>query len=352
MNDAGRLRRSSRWPAAALGLALAVGPVWAGDEAVVLMYHRFGEDAHPATNVRLEQFESHLDHLASRGYTVVPLADVVAAVRGDGTLPERAVAITIDDAYRSVYREAYPRLEARGFPFTVFVATDLVDSGRPTYMTWEQMREMEAGGATFANHGGQHLSFVRRPGVASEIDRRVRVQSDIEHAERRLAAELHPLEGVLAYPFGDYDTSVAELVLELGYVAFGQHSGAIGPTSDPRALPRYFMAEEFAGTDDFALKVATRPLPVASVAPWSPVTSSQRPRLEVTLAATDARLDRLVCFAGGQGEAIVQWLEPGRRFAVVPRTELAPGRARVNCTAPTATGDRFHWFSHPWIVIR
>jgi biofilm PGA synthesis lipoprotein PgaB len=331
-------------------LLLSSGSAAAGDEAVVLMYHRFGEDRHPSTSVRIEQFEAHLEYLERAGYTVVPLSAVVAAVHGEADLPERAVAITVDDAYRSVYEVAWPSLRARGYPFTVFVATDPVDAGGATYMTWEQMREMEPAGATFANHGASHRSYVLWPGVASEIDRLARVRADIEHAERRLAGELHPLPGIFAYPYGEYDTSIVALMDDLGYVAFGQQSGAIGASSDPRALPRFPMAEAFAEIDDFALKVATLVLPVAAVRPWEPVTRARRPRIEVTLADTDADLDHLACFVGGQGEVEVKWIDMGRRFEVGPKADLPPGRNRVNCTAPSASGDRFHWFSHPWIV--
>lgn len=332
------------------GLVLIATGSFASDEAVVLMYHRFGEDRHASTSVRTDQFEAHLEYLESAGYSVVPLAAVVAALRGDGVLPDNAVAITVDDAFRSVYEEAFPRLRERGYPFTVFVATDTVDSGRPAYMTWDQMREMEAAGATFANHGSSHRSFVLWPGVTSEIDRLARVQSDIEHAERRLRQELNPIRGILAYPYGEYDMSVAGLVVDMGYVAFGQQSGAVGGTSDLRALPRFPMAEVYANIEDFAVKVATRPLPVAAVRPWDPVSWDRRPRIEVTLADTDADLDRLTCFVGGQGEVDVEWIDPGRRFEVGAKADLPAGRNRVNCTAPAAAGDRFHWFSHPWIV--
>ena len=37
----------------------------AADYATILMYHRFGEDRYPSTNVTLEQFEEHLEVLAS-----------------------------------------------------------------------------------------------------------------------------------------------------------------------------------------------------------------------------------------------------------------------------------------------
>ena len=33
----------------------------AADYATILMYHRFGEDRYPSTNVTLEQFEEHLE---------------------------------------------------------------------------------------------------------------------------------------------------------------------------------------------------------------------------------------------------------------------------------------------------
>ena len=91
----------------------------AADYATILMYHRFGEDRYPSTNVTLEQFEEHLEILASGQYD--------AARRGRRTSPDgraashRSVAITIDDAYLSVYEEAFPRLKERGFTATLFV---------------------------------------------------------------------------------------------------------------------------------------------------------------------------------------------------------------------------------------
>ena len=336
--------------AAAIGLLIFSGVLFAADEAVVLMYHRFGEDRYPSTNIRVEQLEAQLDYLVDNGFTVVPLADVLAAIRGNGNLPDRAVAITVDDAYRSVYTGGYPRFRQRGMPFTVFVATDPVDGGQADFMTWDQMREMAEHGVTFANHGATHDSIIERRGDESRSAWFARVRADVAKGTRRLSEELDPLEGVFAYPYGEYDEATAGVIADLGLIAFGQHSGAVGPMSDTRALPRYPMAEAFADPDDFAIKVASRPLPVASVSPWDPVTSSRRPRIEVTLAATDARLDRLACFVSGQGAVAVEWLYERRRFAVAPAKDLPEGRSRVNCTAPAADGNRFHWFSHPWVV--
>ena len=176
------------------------------------------------------------------------------------------------------------------------------------------------------------------------------MRADIEQARRRLSEELSPLSTIFAYPYGEYDEVAAGVVEDLGLIAFGQHSGALGPTSDRRALPRYPINEAYSAMDDFSMKMKTRPLPVTQVEPWDPVIATRNPRLELTLGQTDARLDALACFVGGQGQVKVEWLEPGRRFAVQPPEALSTGRNRVNCTAPAKGGSRYHWFSHQWIV--
>ena len=321
----------------------------AADSAVVLMYHRFGEDDFPSTSIRTAQFEEQLAYLRDEGFTVVPLARVLDALINGTPLPDRAVAITIDDAYRSVYTEGFPRLAAAGMPFTVFVSTEPVDQGLPGYMSWDEMREMAKQGASFANHGAAHDSVLERLDNESESAWLARVRANIEAGATRLADELEPLENAFAYPYGEYNTATGDLMHDLGYISFGQQSGAVGPTADTRALPRFPMAEAFGDMDQFRTKVASKPLPVVRLEPWEPVTTSRLPVVEITLGEADARYGELACFIGGQGRVDVSWLEPGIRFAVGPTSAFSPGRQRVNCTAPHNEGG-YLWFSHQWIV--
>jgi len=326
-------------------------PAIAADSAVVLMYHRFGEDRYPSTSIRIEQFEAQLEYLRDKKYSVVPLADLVAALKDGRSLPPRAVVITIDDAYLSVFEVAFPLFRKYEFPFTVFVATDAVDDGLRAYMTWDQMREMEDGGVTFANHGASHESLIARQENESDADWLSRIRADIDKGWQRVTAELNPLPGVFAYPYGEFNTAAANLLRDAGYIAFGQQSGAVGKHNDTRALPRFPMAESFAGMDQFRTKVASLPLPVRDVIPWEPVVTTTQPRIEVTLVEEHGltRLAELACFVAGQGRVEVEWLEQGRRFAVGPKKPFGSGRRRVNCTAP-GTDGRYYWFSHAWIV--
>ncbi|MFP3386390.1 polysaccharide deacetylase family protein, partial [Tritonibacter sp. SIMBA_163] len=78
-------------------------------------------------------------------------------------LPPRTVAITIDDAYLSVYETAWPLLRKHDLPFALFVATDPVDRGIPGYMDWDQIRELEAGGVEI---GSQAVTHPHMPGLS------------------------------------------------------------------------------------------------------------------------------------------------------------------------------------------
>ncbi|WP_455198157.1 polysaccharide deacetylase family protein, partial [Kaarinaea lacus] len=130
-------------------------------QAVIFMYHHFGVSQYPSTNIRLEQFDAQLQYLADNDYQVWPLTKVAQYISAGKEFPGRVVAITIDDAYDSVYLEAFPRLRSRKWPFTVFVSTDGVDKRYKSYMTWDQMREMKQQGVTFANHSASHDYLVR-----------------------------------------------------------------------------------------------------------------------------------------------------------------------------------------------
>ena len=171
---------------------LLFAPVLHAEEqqAVIFMYHHFGDERYPSTNVTLAQFEAHLDYIAEAGYQVWPLEKVVEYLQAKRPFPARVVALTIDDAYTSVYSEAYPRLRARGWPFTVFVATEGVDRHFTALMNWEQMREMQAHGASFANHTSSHDYLLRRKPGETQAEWLARLRADILHAQSRLQQEL------------------------------------------------------------------------------------------------------------------------------------------------------------------
>lgn len=322
--------------------------------AVVFMYHRFGEGEHPSTNVTLEQFEAHLDFLEREGFAVWPLPKLAMHLKNGEPVPDKVVAITIDDAYRSVYEHAFPMLEKRGIPFTVFVATDPVDQELGDYMTWEQLRELHAAGATLANHGASHAHLVQPRQGERDAEWRRRVREDIVRGQARLQAELgadaNESPRLFAWPFGEYDTAMIGMLEQMGYVAFGQHSGALGPYDDRRALPRFPINERYGELADFSLKASSLPFPVLEASPRDPVIrDGKAPDLVLRFGESAANLDRLACYFRGE-RMRVHWLDRDSRRARISTDAVLPGaRSRYNCTAPHATANRWYWYSHLWI---
>jgi len=332
--------------AAALLLAAAGAPAQAPSPAaepaaVVLAYGRFGEDDQPQASIRLDQFEAHVEELLSGGRTVLPLERVVEALRTGAPLPDRAVAITVDDAARSLYREAFPRLRAAGLPFTVFVSPEPIDRASPAHATWDELREIVAAGATIGVMPASPVAMTRRGADDDE--------AAIRRSAARIRAELGVEPTLFAYPYGEHALSDRDLVRRLGFAAaFGQQSGPAHPGADRYALPRFVMTEAFAGPERFATAVDALPLPAADVAPADPVLAQNPPAFGFTVPGAVGDLSRLACFASGIGRTSVERLGADRIEVRLDRP-FPPGRARINCTLP-AEDDRWRWFGVQFFV--
>ena len=338
----------TRFAAFAIALAACIGqfaPVMAADSAVVVMYHRFGESTHPSTNIRIEQFESHVAELADPKYTVLPLPEIVQKLKARQPLPDRTVGISIDDAFLSVYREAFPRLQKAGLPFTLFVATDPVDRRIGGYMNWDQIRELRKAGVTIGSQTHTHLHMAR------SSDERNR--GELEKSNERFRAELGEVPSIIAYPYGEYSLAVGRISKEAGLtIGFGQHSGVLHTESDMMYLPRFAMNENFGGISRFKLAVNALPLTVTEVSPADPLLSGENnpPILGFTVKGPAAeRLAGLACYASGQGKARMERLGP--RVEVRLQEAFSPGRARINCTMPTRSG-RWRWYGLQFYVPR
>lgn len=105
----------------------------------VLTYHRVGDPAAvPSANPSLfsatpADFDRQMRHL-SRQYQVVSIDEVLGSQSGDRPLPQRAVLLTFDDAYKDFGEIAWPILQRYGLPATVFVPTAY--AGDPERVFW------------------------------------------------------------------------------------------------------------------------------------------------------------------------------------------------------------------------
>ena len=333
-----------------LALAYGVAPVAAADPpvdngAVAVMYHRFGDDRFPSTNIKLSQFRAHIEVLKQDKFTVMPLPDIVAALREGRELPDHAVAITIDDAYLSVYENAWPLLRDAGFPFTLFVATGPVDAGRGDYMSWEQTRELAQ--SDLVTIGSQTHRHPHMPKLSESANR-----EELATSQDLFREELGAAPDLFAYPYGEYAKPVKRAVREAGFIAaFGQHSGAMSRVTDLYELPRYAMNESYGGLDRFKLAVNSLPLPVTDITPDdNKLEADENPPLYgFTVHPEIASIEGLNCFASGRGEVNMKTVMDSR-VEVRFDKPFPQGRARVNCTLRDPSG-RWRWFGNQFYVV-
>lgn len=193
----------------------AIGVYANGYQTVpILCYHRFG--AKPSKlNVSPAAFEQQMDYLARNGYTVVTLPRLARFLEGREALPAKSVAITIDDGYRSTFEIAYPILRKFGFPATVFLYTDFV--GASDAMTWAQMKEMMASGViTIQPHSKSHANLTLRLPNESEARFKERIKREVDTPVNVLKERLAAPSFTYAYPYGDVNEYVVDLLVKDG----------------------------------------------------------------------------------------------------------------------------------------
>lgn len=303
--------------------------------ATVLMYHRFDDNRYPSTNTSMRDFRDHIELLKTLDRPIVPLTDIVKALDGAGKLPEGAVAITIDDAYASVYDNAWPYLRDNKIPFTLFVATEPVARGQEGYITPKQLREMATHpGVSIANHGHTHSSFAFMSGEE--------VETEIETAENLLTEWLGGTPPLLfAFPYGEAGTAALEVIDAHGFMAaFGQHSGSVGTYQNRFYLPRFPLSGGYADEGRLREALSTLPLPHANFAPKTAAVAKGKPPgfIEFTLLAPLSP-ERLNCFSDGNRLEIKA---NGKHVRIAFPTNAPPPRWRLNCTHPAPNG-RWYW---------
>jgi peptidoglycan/xylan/chitin deacetylase (PgdA/CDA1 family) len=204
----------------------------------ILTYHRIGpltRSLPPITRaltVPPRMFGEQMRWLVAHGFHGVTQLQAFNALERGGALPHRPVMITFDDGYRDVLWNAAPTLRRLHFPATAYVITGRVSGSDPSFLTWPELRRLEADGIAVGSHTVHHLEIplLSRSEALAELER------SRETLQRRLG---HPVQW-FAYPAGAEDPNAARLVRRAGYVlAVTTRPGSIQSGAAPLALHRY-----------------------------------------------------------------------------------------------------------------
>jgi len=184
----------------------------------VLCYHRFSDKAAGnKMNMPPEKFRQQMQYLKDNGYVTLSARQMVDYLAGRFSTPKKAVFITMDDGYRSVYTEAFPILKSLGFKATLFIYPTFISTGKAA-LTWAQLNEMLDYGFDVGAHTMTHGDLIARPlEPARQYEKRLR--KEVFEPKMILEKKLETEVITFAYSFGNYDEAVMRAVADAGYEA-------------------------------------------------------------------------------------------------------------------------------------
>lgn len=196
------------------------------DSAVVLMYHRVGTARNAWERkycVSPERFADQMDALAAHGRRAVPLQSMLTWLDGRAELAPGSIVLTFDDGFAGVHDHALPVLERRGWPFTVFLVSDLIGqqdmwtrAENPSGTTHPLLdlatiKAMQERGVDFQSHTRSHASLPTLDDAA--------LADQLQGSRTELGELLGREVRCLAYPFGHVDERVEAAARAAGYHA-------------------------------------------------------------------------------------------------------------------------------------
>jgi peptidoglycan/xylan/chitin deacetylase (PgdA/CDA1 family) len=178
----------------------------------ILLYH-YVRVAPPSDRVGVNlsvtppTFAKQMHYLRDHGFTTMTMRQLDDALLQHRPLPPRPLVLTFDDGYRDFYTAAAPVMRELGITATEYIPTELV--GRPNYMTWAQIQELDAQGFEMGAHSEFHVDLTHLS--------QARLQLEIEGCKAQLESHLgHPVVD-FAYPYGKFDPVVEAEVRSVGF---------------------------------------------------------------------------------------------------------------------------------------
>ena len=318
-------------------------PAFAEPGVSVFMYHRFGENKYPSTNVSEKQFNSHISYILNNDVKIIKLEELIMALDRGDIFDEKAVAFSVDDAYSSFYEIAWPIFRNNKIPVTLFISTDIIDKKTQGYMSWEEIKKFIEEGGSVGQHTSTHLHM--------PLNNVSDIKKDILNSHKSWIKNVGFIPKLFAYPYGETSIEVINILEEFGIShAFGQHSGVISSFDNRYYLPRFSLNERFGNKDRFQFAVDAHSLDIENFLPEDMfLTNNKKPLIEFSII-NNLKDNTLDCFSNPNGEWNKQKIINIKKNRVQIKLNGAylSGRARLNCT--TKIDDQWYWFGYQFLV--
>jgi poly-beta-1,6-N-acetyl-D-glucosamine N-deacetylase len=315
---------------------------YSSDEGILsLMYHRFDESRYPSTNIQMSIFKKQMNIIKNSGF----IFSDPNTFKKSFEIPKKnkEILLTIDDGFKSFYLEAWPYLKKNKIPFILFVSTEPV--GKRGYMTWNQIREVEAKEFAFIGHHSHTHDYL----IDVSDDTFV---ADIKKANKIFLKELGYIPNVFSYPFGEYSKFMRNYISQNFNYAFGQHSGVIDINKDKFELPRFPINENYGHLKRFKSIINSFPLEYKQLLPLEKKLTKKTnpPEFKVKFFEKQMNIENINCYSN----ELNKWEKSNINFKnqtlnIKFRGPFAPRRGRINCSLND--NGKWRWFGIQFTIL-
>ncbi len=298
------------------------------------MYHRFNENKYPSTNIKMDIFKNHINIIKNSDFNFLNPNNFDEQFKKPKSKKE--ILITIDDAFKSFYTEAWPYLKENKIPFILFVSTEPV--GKRGYMTWEQIKEVEGNDFVYIGHHSHTHEY-----LIDESNEKFVL--DIETANKIFLRELGYVPSLFSYPFGEYSKFMRDYISKNFKYAFGQHSGVIDLNKNKFELPRFPINEKYGELKRFKSIINYFPLEYKKILPEEKqlFENTNPPNFKVEFFKEQKNLSNINCYSN-EGDI---WEKSKTSFVnnsltIEFREPFKPRRGRINCSLND--NGKWRWF--------
>ncbi len=307
------------------------------------MYHRFEENKYPSTNIKISEFKKHLEMIKKNDIKFINPSNFEKELYNNKL--QRKILLTIDDGYQSFYEKAWPILKESKIPFILFVSTREV--GKKGYMSWDDIREIDKYNfVEIGNHSHTHdyLIDFKDQEIINDLKKSINIFEE----------KLGKNSIFFSYPFGEYSTSLKNIVIDLGFkYAFGQHSGVVDYTKNLFEMPRFPINEKYGELERFKTILKTLPFPFKSIQPENRYISDANnpPKVRIEFYENLKNLNSINCFSNEENKWRNSKIKFDGKFNlnITLEGKFVTERGRINCSL-RENNNFYRWLGIQFVV--
>ena len=252
-------------------ILLTLLPLYLWADAHLFVFHRFDDNRHPTTNTSTQTLRAEFEYLKNHNYEVISLKRLHKALQDGETISDKWVVFTIDDSFKSFYKNGLPLFKEYGYPFTLFIYVQATVGNYGDYMSWDQIKESSKHGEIgFHSYAHPHLVSMSNAAIVKDSKKGLAIMEE----------KLGYTPKYYAYPYGEYNDRVRQQLEKFNFnLIINQNAGAVDKQSDPHDLDRTALT----GANNINVKLRTKTMPTTWINPKDWPKNGKISTLEATL---------------------------------------------------------------------